>query len=364
MKAHVSLTAGNRRALISWLAASAFCVFLMVVIGGLTRLSESGLSIVEWQPVRGALPPLGDAAWQAEFLKYQTSPQYRLINHGMTLEDFKDIFWLEYLHRLMARLTGLVCALPLAWFVFRRAIPKDLALKGAGFVLLGGAQGLVGWLMVKSGLQHDPVVSPYRLAFHLGLAFVIYGLIVWQLLRLLWPPVPDAPPHASLVRLAWMTTGAVLLQVLLGALVAGNDAGLVYNTFPLMDGAWLPPGLFAMEPLLRNVAENVILVQFNHRVMAMVLGLVLLALCWRVWRAAPAHRGWAAALLGAFIAQFSLGVATLLHMVPLALASLHQAVAVLLFTCALTLLYRLRFLPYRPAAGMSHSSLTPSPHAA
>src|SRR4051812_26788727 len=237
--------AGNHRAVAMWLLACAALIFAMVVVGGITRLTHSGLSIVEWQPIVGTVPPLDDAQWHDAFAKYRETPEYRQVNRDMTLEQFKGIFWREYAHRLLGRVIGLVFVVPLAWLALRGRIPRSLLPRLVGIFVLGGLQGALGWYMVQSGLVDDPRVSQYRLAAHLGLAAAIYAAIVWTALCLLYPrAAPPAP--AALRRSALALVALVFVMMLSGALVAGIRAGLAYNTFPLMNGYVLPPEAFAL----------------------------------------------------------------------------------------------------------------------
>lgn len=306
-----------------WLLICCALVIVMVLLGGVTRLTESGLSIVEWKPVTGVLPPLGEAAWRDEFAKYQQFPEYRKVNHGMTLAEFQRIWWMEYSHRLFGRLIGVVFLLPFLWFLARRAVPPGLTGHLWLVFLLGAAQGAMGWYMVKSGLVDRPDVSQYRLAAHFGLAVVIYLYMLWLALGLLWPPRARADIGAGLVLVL------VVIQALLGALVAGLDAGLHYNTFPLMNGEFVPAGIGQQEPWWLNLFENPITVQFQHRLGAYV---VTLAALWLWWRTPGATRH---VLLAALALQMLLGILTLLYVVPLPLAAAHQAGALLLLTTVL-----------------------------
>lgn len=345
-------TTGRRpapRAIAIWLFAVAAMVFAMVVIGGVTRLTESGLSIVAWKPIAGALPPLSDAAWQAEFESYQQFPEYRKINRGMTLAEFKRIFFWEWLHRLWGRLIGLAFFLPFVWFLATRRVPQGLGPTLWGLLILGGLQGVLGWFMVQSGLVDRPSVSQYRLAAHLGLALLIYAALLW----VGWGQWqgggegrPDPGRGARLRGAAQALVPWLFLVILSGGFVAGLDAGLAYNTFPLMDGRWIPAGAWSLEPGWRNLFENTIAVQFQHRVLA-VLTVLGVALLW--WRALKlALPGWLAPrthlLLGAVLLQAALGILTLVHVVPIALAAAHQAGAMLLLTAALYLLHGVRRL--------------------
>jgi len=329
------------RAVAVWLLICCALVFAMVVLGGVTRLTESGLSMVDWRPLMGTLPPFGQAEWQAVFDQYKAFPEYQKINAGMTLAEFKGIFWFEYTHRVLGRAIGLAFFLPFLWFLFSGRVRGPLAWKLAGVFLLGGLQGLMGWYMVKSGLVDDPRVSQYRLAAHLALAVLVYGLMLWLALGLLRPAAgrPEAPRGA-----AWGLIALISLTILSGAFVAGLDAGMDYNTFPLMDGRFVPDGYLAQSPALVNIFETIAAVQFNHRWLGMTTGLLALAFVWRLATRGPdASLRRAAGLFGAMaLVQPTLGILTLLLVVPVALAALHQAGALLLFTAALWTAFELR----------------------
>ena len=339
-----SVVDGAKRAVAYWLLACCALVFAMVVVGGVTRLTHSGLSIVEWQPIVGAIPPLDDAQWEAAFAKYRQTPEFRLRNHDMTLAGFKGIFWWEYAHRLLGRVIGIAFFVPFAYFLARRRLEATLAWKLAGVFALGGLQGFLGWYMVASGLVDDPRVSQFRLAAHLGLAFAIYGLMLWIALGLLAPrmsPRGDTPARKLSVALV----AIVFVMVLTGALVAGIRAGYAYNTFPLMNGHLVPPEILMIEPWWKNFGYNMATVQFDHRAIAWLLALLVPLAWWRVRRAGGSPAGarrWAHATLAALAVQFTLGVITLLAGVPLAAAALHQAGAVALFTCVIGLCHALR----------------------
>ena len=350
--------ARNRRAVACWLLALAGLVLAMVVLGGITRLNHAGLSIVDWRPLVGVLPPFGDDAWQALFADYKRFPEYREINRGMTLGAFKEIFWLEYAHRLLGRIVGIAFVLPFVWFLVRRAFDRPLALKVLAIGFLGGLQGLLGWYMVQSGLVDRPDVSPYRLAAHLGLAVAIYGCLVWLALGLLMGGTIERVRRTGRWRGALGgATALVFLTILSGAFVAGNDAGLAYNTFPLMADAIVPPDIFLIEPLWRNFFENVPLVQLDHRLLAMLTALVVI-LIWAAalrWLGPAPARTVLHAAAAAVLVQFALGVATLLTFVPVPLGAAHQAGAMVVFTAilaALRLLYPPAPLPapLRPCA--------------
>lgn len=330
-----------------WLLACCAAIYAMVVVGGVTRLTGSGLSIVEWEPILGTIPPLNEQAWEETFAKYRQSPEFRKVNVGMTLERFKAIYWIEYFHRLLGRAIGLMFLLPFLYFWIKGKIGRPLALRLLAVFALGGLQGIVGWYMVQSGLVDDPHVSPYRLAAHLGLAFALYGYIFWMALRLLFPQAAPAPTVRPLRRRTILVTAFAFVTILAGGFVAGLKAGFSYNTFPLMDGRWIPEGLFVLDPPWRNAFENVIAVQFNHRLLAVSL---LLLVLW-LWASARRHelpartRRAFHVLLGLATLQVSLGIATLLLRVPIALASAHQAGALALFTALVFVLHALSGAP-------------------
>jgi cytochrome c oxidase assembly protein subunit 15 len=345
-----STPAPSRRPIAAWLLVCCALVFAMVVVGGVTRLTHSGLSIVEWQPLVGTLPPLNDAEWQATFDKYKLTPEYRLVNSGMSLDGFKGIFWWEYLHRLLGRVIGLVFFLPLLWFIVRRRVDRALAWRLAGIFVLGGLQGAMGWYMVKSGLVDNPRVSQLRLTAHLGLAFLIYAAMFWQALDLLWPRrMPAAAALQKLARQASALTVLLFVMILSGALVAGTRAGRVYNTFPKMNEHWIPPELFALEPWYVNFYNNLATVQFDHRLLAWLLAALLPLFWWRLRRlpVAPAAHLCGKLLMAALALQITLGITTLVHAVPVALGAAHQGGALLLFTAMLAVTHFLRVDPHR-----------------
>jgi heme a synthase len=328
-----------------WLYAVAALVLLMVSLGGATRLTGSGLSITEWKPIIGLLPPLTEGDWQEAFRKYQQIPQYEYANKGMSLAAFKVIFWWEWAHRNLGRLIGIAFALPFLVFLARGCISRRLGLKLAGIFALGGLQGLVGWYMVSSGLTERIDVSHYRLALHLGLAVLILGAVLWTALSL--RDGEDASRGGSMLsRHAAAGIGIlVFVQILLGALVAGLKAGQAYNTWPLMDGRIIPPGLGAIEPWYLNLVENAMTVQFNHRVVAYAL---LVAVLWRaavVSRSTGqrAERRSAGYLALAVVMQLGLGIWTLLSHVSPALGVAHQAMAATVFALAVWHCYESRF---------------------
>jgi len=289
--------------------------------------------------------PLSAADWNDAFAKYQLTPEFRDVNHAMTLAEFKRIFWWEYAHRLLGRVIGLVFVVPYVWFLARGRIPGRLAWPLAGVFMLGGLQGAVGWLMVQSGLVDDPRVSPFRLTAHLGLAFAIFGAMLWIALSLAYPARAKAPAtnRAALRRFAGIVAALVFVMVLSGGFVAGIRAGFAYNTFPLMQGHVVPPELMLLEPWWKNLFWNMATVQFDHRVLAWLLAATVPLLWWRVRRAGvPRARATATALVTMLAVQVSLGIATLVNVVPLPLAALHQAGAVITFGLALGVVHALR----------------------
>jgi cytochrome c oxidase assembly protein subunit 15 len=336
-----------------WLLAVAALVFATVLVGGATRLTESGLSIVEWKPVTGAIPPLSEPQWQSEFDKYKTIPQWRELNRAMTLSEFKVIYLWEWTHRLLGRLIGAAFLLPFLFFLWRGWIAQGERARLWGIFALGALQGAVGWWMVASGLSERVSVSQYRLAFHLTLACVIYAALIWtaRRMRRLETMLATIVQQWTAVALVIL----VLVQIYLGALVAGLDAGLSYNTWPQIDGAFIPAPerLWFETPWWRNLFENALTVQFNHRVMAYLLLLVAL---WHMIDAArtPGRRDiltGAMAVFGAILSQALVGILTLLQQVPLSLALVHQGMAVVVLTVAV--LHAERLMPRREKAAPS-----------
>jgi heme a synthase len=336
--------APRNRLVAVWLLVCCAMVFAMVVVGGVTRLTHSGLSIVEWQPIVGSVPPLWAEQWNDTFLKYQQTPEYRLVNRGMGLEEFKTIFWWEYFHRLLGRVIGVVFLLPLAYFAVSGRIQRELVPRLIFIFILGGLQGALGWYMVKSGLVDEPRVSQYRLTAHLGLAFLIYGAMLWAALDLLWARGPaNGAAHARLRVAAWALSGLIFLQVLSGGLVAGIHAGLAYNTFPLMNGNWVPPEILMLDPWYLNVFSNMATVQFDHRQIAWLLAFLIPGFCWLSFGTTlPARtRGLIWGMLAILGGQLVLGISTLLLAVPVPLAAAHQSGALLLFTLSLAVNHEL-----------------------
>ncbi|AWB21080.1 heme A synthase [Methylobacterium currus] len=333
--APVAAAPRSRRAVRTWLFVMAALVVAMVAVGGATRLTGSGLSITEWKPVTGAIPPLSAEAWAQEFAKYQATPQYRLLNEGMSLSEFQFIYGWEWGHRLLGRLIGLAFFLPLLVFWWRGQIDRRLGLSLVGLGAFGGLQGAVGWIMVASGLQPGMIaVAPIKLALHLTLASAIYAGLVWIASGL--DRRRDEVVPARLSRTALALMALVLVQIALGGLVAGAKAGLTYNTWPLMDGGLVPGGLFSGTPWIENFVDNVALVQFNHRLTAYALLILAVLHAVDARRQAPgtgaARR--ATALAGLVAAQATLGIVTLLLVVPLWAALTHQVAAMLVLGMA------------------------------
>lgn len=330
------------RLLKRWLTLATVLVMAMVVLGGVTRLTESGLSIVEWKLVSGIVPPMSETAWTEEFDAYKTSPQFEKVNRNFTVEDFQQIYWLEYMHRLLGRIIGLVIVGGTVYFGIRGYLPRPLFRRMVAISLLVAAQGTVGWLMVASGLVDQPRVAPIKLALHLLLAFALYAALLWTRWQMLGHPRITERRRVGLAVRGLLVL--VIVQVIFGALVAGLRAGLTYNSFPLMDGEFILPGLYAMEPWWLNHLENIAMVQFQHRIGGIA---VLLAgtgfVLWSWKKVAIRHA--LLLLLAVILLQFCLGVATLLSVVALPLAVAHQFVALWLTGILVRIVYRLPLAP-------------------
>lgn len=339
-----ALVIRDRKAVACWLLVCLALVALMVVVGGYTRLSGSGLSITEWKPVHGVIPPLSGEEWREEFAAYKSSPQYQKVNMGMTLAEFKGIYWPEYLHRLLGRTVGFIVLIPLLVFFMRGSISRALGWRLAGIFALGGLQGLIGWLMVKSGLVDDPRVSPIRLALHLSVAFVIFALLLWtwmDVIKVKGRQLTNIQNRLINHYKIWFLI--LCLQIIFGAIVAGLHAGLMYNTFPTMNGQWLPADLFSLQPSYLNLFENPVMAQFIHRWLA-VLVVAGFAIWWFLHRRYVKDSNLllpCLAVAATLVMQSTLGVCTLLHMVPLQLALTHQATALFLFGAAVYLWHEL-----------------------
>jgi cytochrome c oxidase assembly protein subunit 15 len=319
-----------------WLYAVALLVLIMVVVGGATRLTDSGLSITEWKPILGAIPPLSDADWQDAFAKYREIPEYQLVNRGMSLDEFKFIFWWEWGHRFLGRFIGIAFALPMIFFWVTGRLERSLRPKLIALFVLGGLQGAMGWFMVMSGLVERVDVSQYRLAAHLSLAAVIFAALIWVALGI----GAERKRANRIGPLALILL--IFVQIAAGGLVAGLDAGMSYNTWPLMDGDFIPEGLFDQSPLWTNFFENLITVQFQHRMLAYLVAIAVADEAIRSLRHDELTRpaGWALVLTT--IVQIVLGIATLLAIVPLSLALLHQVGAFVLLAAAVWNLHRWR----------------------
>lgn len=337
----------------AWLIVVAAMIVCTLMVGGATRLTESGLSIVEWKPVTGTVPPLTDAEWSRQFEAYKTIPQYREMNRGMSLSDFKTIFWWEWGHRLLGRLIGAVFLLPFLWFLWRGYLSSDLKRRLWIIFALGGLQGAVGWWMVSSGLTERVSVSQYRLALHFILALVIFSAIVWTLRRL--DRLPPALGSARLKITSRILVALVFLQLYFGALVAGLRAGRAFDTWPLIDGAFIPTAerLFFEQPWWRNFFDSTLTVQFTHRMIAytLVIVAVLHAIDAFRSRASAAVTTGAAWIASMMVVQMIIGILTLLNQVPIDLGLAHQAVAIIVLTLVLCQAERLgRTLPETTSA--------------
>ena len=328
-----------------WLLVCCATIFAMIILGGVTRLTGSGLSMVQWEPIMGILPPLSQAEWEETFLLYQQYPEYKLKNFAMSLGEFKSIFWFEYAHRVLGRSIGIIFLLPFLYFLVKGKIHRSLTPKLITMFVLGGLQGLMGWYMVKSGLVDNPHVSQYRLTAHLGLAIVIYSYMFWVALDMLFPNVDDSASNTNrkLGRLSLIITGIIFITALSGGFVAGTRAGFAFNTFPLMDGRLIPVGLFELSPLWRNFFENIVTVQFDHRVLAILLFLIIPAFWWTAVKSQQESRIRTGLhlLLAALALQLTLGISTLLLAVPVALAAAHQGGAIILLTASLFVSHQL-----------------------
>jgi cytochrome c oxidase assembly protein subunit 15 len=345
-KSQAPCTTAYRKQIAVWLLICCVTIFAMVVLGGVTRLTGSGLSMVEWKPIMGILPPLNHAEWEDAFRLYQQTPEFNIKNFHMGVEEFKGIFWLEYAHRLLGRAIGFIFFIPMLFFMVTGRVSKDLVPKLIIMFVLGGLEGLLGWYMVQSGLVDAPHVSHYRLTAHLGFAVIIYAYIFWVALELLFPKDYPATRHGSYPRagFSYAITTLVFITTLSGGLVAGLKAGLIYNTFPLMGAYVLPPGMLEEEPVWLNVFENMVTVQFQHRLLAIIVCFVIVVYWVMARRNLPAGRGRLGVnlLLMAVVLQLILGISTLVLHVPVSLAAAHQGGALLLFSAALFVSHALR----------------------
>ena len=333
IKANEDLNLYHRQIAI-WLLICAGVIFGMILLGGVTRLTNSGLSMVEWKPLVGIIPPLSQADWQELFLKYQQFPEYQKINIGMTLDEFKPIFMYEYLHRVLGRLIGVIFIIPFVYFYVTKKLSQQLSIRLTIMLILGGCQGLLGWYMVKSGLVDNPHVSQYRLTAHLGLAVLIYAFIVWTALDLLNIKTKQ-PPNLALPSI--MITGLIFVMILSGGLVAGTRAGYAYSTWPLMGDSFVPAGLYAMQPAWLSAFEDITTIQFNHRILAYIIALFILGFVIKAFNSKVSGKLRIAviSLLVLLVIQISLGISTLIFYVPISVAAAHQVGAVALLTAAL-----------------------------
>ena len=326
------------RQVANWLLLCAGVILGMILLGAVTRLTNSGLSMVEWKPLVGVIPPLSEQAWQETFDKYRQYPEYQQVNRGMSLEAFKSIFMYEYLHRVLGRLIGVLYLLPLLYFAWRGRIRRGLMPSLVVLFFLGGCQGLLGWYMVKSGLVDNPRVSQYRLTAHLGLAVLIYACMLWLAFELLFRRQREQPPPPHRLGI-WsrVLVGLIYLMILSGGLVAGTRAGYAYSTWPLMGDSFIPRGLYAGTPAWRDMFEDITTVQFNHRIFAYVLVVLIGFFAAKVFRSGVEGRARLAVslLLLALTIQVILGISTLVLHMPIPLAAAHQVGAVLLLSAAL-----------------------------
>jgi cytochrome c oxidase assembly protein subunit 15 len=356
----------SKKRITIWLLCGCFLIFTMVVIGGITRLTGSGLSMTEWNVVIGAIPPLNEQQWQIAFEKYKQIPQFQKINYDYSLSDFKKIFFWEYLHRLVGRLVGIVFIIPFLWFYFSKQLDKAMVRKSLLLFALGALQGFLGWFMVKSGLTERTSVSHYRLAIHLITAFITYGFTLWFALELIYDRVQQASLSDSqrsrlipkgnsaqapsgikgagskIISLTKFILVAVVVQIIYGAFTAGLHAGKIANTFPTMDGEWIPSGICAMSPLWKNVFENLLTVQFIHRIIAILIVVLIAVLFFKTRKnhMNSLQKNALTFLIVAVTVQFLLGVFTLIYSVPVALAVVHQVGAFFLFSSVLIVLFQ------------------------
>ena len=348
----------NNRAVSYWLFACCVAIFIMVAVGGLTRLTDSGLSIVEWKPITGVLPPMDDAEWNDYFTKYQKIPQYSEMNKGMSLAEFKGIFWLEYFHRLLGRVIGVLFAVPFFYFLAKKKLPPELKKKCWIILCLIGFQGAVGWFMVSSGLSVRTDVSQYRLAIHLGVAVFIYSLIFFTALSVRLNQFVSITHRGGLERLSMLVVCMIFFMMMLGAFVAGTNAGYAYTTFPLMDGKFVPDGLYSMKPWWINHFENMGMIQFQHRLMGLILFSTASYFAYRLVKADFNNISMAIALIAALILQICLGALTVhsfggeveyadvyayqkVFRLPIIIATLHQVNALAVLTISLRITHKL-----------------------
>ncbi len=330
----------NNRQLAIWLLAVSALIIVLIIYGGWVRLTRSGLSIVEWNVITGVVPPLSADAWESEFAKYRQTPEYQIVNYGMTLDEFQFIYYMEFGHRLLGRVAGLLFVLPLIYFLLRQTIPRAQIPVYLGIGLLFALQGLVGWMMVKSGLVDRPQVDHLRLTLHLSCALALLAACLWQIFGYLLPAQHTQAVSQSTRRLATWLFIAICLQIAAGGLVAGLKAGHISDTFPKMFGAWIPSGLWSMHPSLINLIDNAITVHFQHRFFAFAILILVLVLCAATRNSTTILKNGARLILGLTVLQIGFGIATVVMHVPLGLASMHQAIAVALFATTLFVCHR------------------------
>jgi len=331
----------DKKWLRAWFISGAVLVTLILIVGGITRLTGSGLSMTDWKPILGAIPPITDAQWNDAFDQYKQFPEYQQINRGMALSEFKYIFFWEYLHRMLGRLIGVVFLLPFIYFVAKKKLNAKWLKRSVWLLILGGSQGLMGWYMVQSGLVDVPHVNPYRLTAHLMLAFTIFAFCVWYAADLTKFNSQPEPRKRELGKWLKILFGVVVVQVVWGALVAGLDAGHVYNTFPKMYQYWVPPEIMALEPWYQNFTENSSTVQFIHRSLAAVIGLMAIGYWVRLFtvQSSKSAKLWGGIIFVLVLIQYALGVFTLISHVQITLAVMHQFVALLLVGALLVGIY-------------------------
>jgi heme a synthase len=331
----------NNRPVLIWLFTGCFLVFAMVIIGGITRLTHSGLSITEWNVIMGSVPPLNDQDWNVVFEKYKQFPEYQLINYEMSLHEFKGIFWWEFMHRLIGRLIGIVFLIPFIYFLIRGKIKKPFTYKLLGVFVLGGLQGFIGWYMVASGLVDNPHVSHYRLATHLITAFITFGYIFWLALDLIYGDNTQERASEKLRGVSRLLLIIVTIQIIYGAFVAGLKAGLIYNTFPKMGDSWIPEAVTAMQPFYLNFLQNMAGVQFVHRCIAIIILIIGVVMFFAFRNQYSKNiKTTIQVILLIILIQFTLGILTLLYAVPITLGILHQVGAFFLFASAIFLVHR------------------------
>lgn len=327
-----------------WYWSGAILVFIILVIGGITRLTDSGLSMTDWKPIMGSIPPITEAQWEEAFEQYKQFPEYQVINRGMSMGEFQYIFFWEYLHRMFARLLGLVFIIPFIWFVAKKKFDKKQLKRSLFLMFLGAGQGLMGWYMVMSGLIDIPAVSHYRLAAHLSLAFLIFGSCLWFALDLREHQPDPGKGTSELKKWLYFFGILLILQIVWGAFVAGLNAGHIYNTFPKMFQYWFPPELWISEPLLINFVENIVTVQWVHRVVGTLLALIVIMIWIRSYQLKTnfSTKMWGLSLFTIVLTQYLIGVFTLLLHVPIWLGVLHQAVAMILLGILIGFIHHLQ----------------------